>query len=98
MSINIRRKVRVQNRKGHSYSGTGFLTHWKDEKGIKNDPDCARIGCDGTADCGGHVYIPGTGPHPHYYIVPLCSSCNQTVFPNGFFVYDDDMVNAPAQD
>lgn len=97
MSINIRHKVRVQNRKGHSYSGTDFLAFWKEKKGVKKDPVCARIGCDTKADCGGHVYIPGTGPHPRYYIVPLCSSCNHKGFSDGYDVYDDDMVEAPAQ-
>ena len=96
MSNNFKRKVHVQNRNGHGYTGSGFLDYWEAQTG-RLAYSCARIGCTGTADCGGHVYIPGTGPHPHYYIVPLCASCNQTNFPNGYDVYEDNMVDAPTQ-
>jgi hypothetical protein len=90
--------VHVQNRKGHGYTdGYDFLDYWEEHSG-QVAKKCSRIGCNNKADCGGHVYKYGTGSHPHYYIVPLCNSCNQKEFPNGFDVYADNLVDAPTQD
>lgn len=89
-------KIWVKNRQGHGYTNNNYLRYWE-EKQVSVANECARIGCDKTAQRGGHVYRPGTGPHPHYYIVPLCNSCNQTNYPDVFEVYEGDLVDAPTQ-
>lgn len=97
MIITHKHKILVKNRIGHGYTNNDFLQFWEENQG-RVAKECARIGCVATAQCGGHVYKPGTGPHPHYYIVPLCNSCNHTNYPDGFEVYEDDLADAPTQD
>ena len=95
--ITKRERVLVNNRTGHKYSGAQFLDFWEKETDSVAI-ECARIGCDNIPTNGGHVYKVGSGPHPHWYIVPLCDSCNQKFFPKGYFVFSDDMVDALYQD
>ena len=98
MIITERHRVHVQNREGHGYSDKrDYLKYWKDQTG-QTPKKCANLECDGKAECGGHVYKYHSGSNPHYYIVPLCNSCNHKDFPTGCYVYEDDLVDAPKQD
>lgn len=87
-------KVKNLNDRGGRPIPSGYdswLDWWKAQKGLKASAsvDCANWDCDKTATLGGHVKkdVPSDG---HWYMVPLCSGCNQLT--GSFDVNAADMV------
>jgi len=70
--------TRVKNRIGTSDQRCGtcpsWLRHWENGTGEKKHV-CGTIGCNNSAEVGGHVIKVG-GYDRATYIVPICFSCN----------------------
>ena len=86
--------IEVKNKKGTSDNSapagySSWLDFWEKKKGQKAT-QCEVLGCNGSADLGGHVYK--VGETAKEYIVPMCYSCNNKPDGEIFQVWDNDLV------
>jgi hypothetical protein len=53
---------------------------------------CSRVGCNNFADVGAHVQKEGSADKS-WYIVPLCTACNNISSKEAFLVDAENMVS-----
>ena len=66
---------------GSSQDNRNHLARYKNVTGKGSDGKnlkCARLGCGKEGRLGGHVWVKGKNTNDVTFIVPLCSSCNNT--------------------
>ncbi len=84
----------VKNIQGSSdntpYDGSSsWKEYWEERKGRKFSY-CSHVGCFQLAEVGGHVKkVHGTG---EWYIIPLCSKCNNYANTDPYEVNDADLL------
>lgn len=54
---------------------SSWLEYWEKQTG-KKESICGAVGCSNTDFVGAHV-LKANSTDGHYYITPLCRSCNQ---------------------
>ncbi len=86
--------ILVKNKNGttgkHPDGHSSWLDFWETKKGKKADT-CERLGCSSKAVLGGHVIKSGEGGKE--YILPLCSSCNNSSNTDEFKAWDTDLIS-----
>ncbi|WP_340621371.1 hypothetical protein [Xenorhabdus siamensis] len=85
--------IKVKNNKNPPTGYNSWLDFWENKKGKKAE-ECESRRCSGSADIGGHVIRSGDGNRE--YILPLCSSCNNTSNTDEFEAWDADLI--PVKD
>ncbi len=68
-----------------------WLEFWEAKDGRSN-VDCSVLSCRGKAEVGAHV-IRTDIPSNNWYIIPLCTSCNNKSSDEIMKIYDTRLVN-----
>lgn len=71
-------------------NGYGSWKAWWEARKKRKCGDCSCYKCSSTATVGAHVQKHGVADRK-WYIVPLCSKCNQRSSPDVFHVRDGDL-------
>jgi len=82
----------TKDRKPYGYSS--WLEFWKKKSG-KTKSLCAAKDCTNAVAVGAHVQKDGSNDR-HWYITPLCYSCNAKS--ESFFVSEDNLVRVTEDD
>ncbi|MDX7990537.1 hypothetical protein [Xenorhabdus littoralis] len=85
-------KVKNKNNTSNKKPPTGYdswLDFWEKKKG-KKATVCESRTCSGSANVGGHVIKSGISSKE--YILPLCSSCNNSSNTDYFDAWDADLI------
>lgn len=88
--------IKVKNANGSSrfripLGYASWLDYWEKQTGLKMSI-CGCKNCNNTDLVGGHV-IKANSTDKHYYITPICRSCNNRT--DEFYVYWD-LVPVPS--
>lgn len=86
--------VKVHNLNGTSNStpsdgSSSWKEFWENQTG-RDFSYCSASDCTNWAEVGAHVQKSGAGTSNEWYIVPLCSRCNQRT--GDFYVNSNDLV------
>lgn len=70
---------------------TTWIKWWETQTG-RRFYSCSRVGCNNFADVGAHVQQEGSADKS-WYIVPLCTACNNISSKEAFLVDAENMVS-----